>query len=62
MDNMFRAEPFKIESIPTILKMKEVDLIVLRLLGLTGQQKKEVGRLVEAEINSKLSAFVQTDV
>ncbi|KAJ7103257.1 hypothetical protein B0H15DRAFT_204000 [Mycena belliarum] len=45
MDNVFRGEPFKITSIPTIIRLKE---------------KKEVGRLVEDEITTeRLSAFVQ---
>ncbi|KAJ6483890.1 hypothetical protein DFH09DRAFT_1106617 [Mycena vulgaris] len=43
MDNVFRGEPFKIDGIPTIVKLRE---------------KVEVGRLVDAEINSKLAAFV----
>ncbi|KAJ7492350.1 hypothetical protein FB451DRAFT_1218029 [Mycena latifolia] len=44
VDNLFRGEPFNIRSIPTIVRLKE---------------KKEVGRLVEGEINTRLSAFVE---
>ncbi|KAF7337487.1 Duf953 domain protein [Mycena sanguinolenta] len=45
-ENVFRGEPFKITSIPTIVKMRE---------------GKEVGRLVEKEISSKLAEFVLSD-
>ncbi|KAJ7109934.1 hypothetical protein C8R44DRAFT_883954 [Mycena epipterygia] len=42
--NVFRAEPFNIRGVPTIVKMSK---------------KEEVGRLVDAEIKTKLSAFVE---
>ncbi|KAJ7675335.1 hypothetical protein B0H17DRAFT_133182 [Mycena rosella] len=44
LDNKFRGEPFKIDGVPTIVRLKE---------------KEEVGRLVDDEISSKLSAFVE---
>ncbi|EPQ60253.1 hypothetical protein GLOTRDRAFT_31613 [Gloeophyllum trabeum ATCC 11539] len=41
--NRFRGDPWKIHSIPTIIKKHE---------------GKELGRLVEAEIEAKLPAFI----
>ncbi|KAJ7361463.1 hypothetical protein DFH08DRAFT_844274 [Mycena albidolilacea] len=43
LDNVFRGEPFKITDVPTIVKIRE---------------GKEVARLVDQEINSKLADFV----
>ncbi|KAJ7040336.1 hypothetical protein C8F04DRAFT_1083256 [Mycena alexandri] len=42
-DNIFRGEPFKITTIPTIVKLKE---------------NKEAGRLVDTEIKTGLDKFV----
>jgi len=41
--NAFRGEPWRIESIPTIIKI---------------QDSKEIGRLVDSEINDHLRSFV----
>ncbi|KAJ7193333.1 hypothetical protein GGX14DRAFT_589131 [Mycena pura] len=46
-DNVFRGEPFKVTDVPTIVKLKE---------------KKELARLVLEEINTKLAAFVNSEV
>ncbi|KAJ7651672.1 hypothetical protein DFH06DRAFT_1331622 [Mycena polygramma] len=43
-DNVFRGEPFKLTAVPTIVNIRE---------------KKEVGRLVEAEIAPKLAEFLR---
>jgi len=48
-DNPFRGEPWKIESIPTIIKV---------------QDSKEIGRLVDSEkenMNDHLAAFVSEE-
>jgi len=42
--NKFRSAPWRIQSIPTIVKLKE---------------SAEVGRLVEGEINSNLAAMIK---
>ncbi|KAL0951636.1 hypothetical protein HGRIS_008316 [Hohenbuehelia grisea] len=42
--NKFRSEPFNIQSVPTIVKIKNA---------------KEVGRLVDEHISPQLSAFVK---
>ncbi|KAJ7878614.1 hypothetical protein B0H13DRAFT_973654 [Mycena leptocephala] len=46
-DNIFRGEPFKITDVPTVVKMRE---------------RKEVGRLVDTEINPKLADFVADSI
>jgi len=43
--NVFRGEPFKIQSVPTILKI---------------QNGKEVGRLVDSEITPGLANFIRS--
>jgi len=43
--NVFRGEPFKIQSVPTILKI---------------QNGKEVGRLVDNEITPGLANFIRS--
>ncbi|KAF7347603.1 Duf953 domain protein [Mycena venus] len=45
-DNVFRGEPFEVTDIPTIVKLRE---------------GKEVGRLVDQEIKTKLADFVRAD-
>ncbi|KAK7063989.1 Duf953 domain protein [Favolaschia claudopus] len=45
-DHVFRGEPLKIGGVPTILKIRE---------------GKEVGRLVDKEINTQLEQFVSSD-
>ncbi|KAJ6621145.1 hypothetical protein B0H10DRAFT_1017224 [Mycena sp. CBHHK59/15] len=46
LDNVFRVEPFNIKEIPTIIKLRE---------------KKEIGRLVDAEIKTGLPAFLENE-
>jgi len=45
-NNPFRSEPWNIQSIPTIIKLRD---------------NKETSRLVESEINGGLASFVQEE-
>jgi hypothetical protein len=72
--NLFRAAPWCIESIPTIVKLQGVRAFIyfspLGTSSLSGMfrylmmvaQSKEVGRLVEGEIISDLPTFVESAI
>jgi hypothetical protein len=65
-DNIFRGEPFKITDVPTVVKMREVPFrrvhFFLKCIDGMWTQRKEVGRLVDTEINPKLADFVADSI
>lgn len=63
-NNPFRSEPWNIQSIPTIIKLRDVSefpSFLGRRLNSVPDQNKETSRLVESEINGGLASFVQEE-